>query len=97
MTRALFLTIALVVATAGFSLKHVYVFKVQNVTNYEQAKQTIADFREILKVKTMSFNDASDEFTLINDRWELNMDDMQEDLALYGIYLDGTYQYYTIN
>lgn len=97
MMRTVFLTILLCASTLGFSLKHVYVFKVQNVTTFEQAKQTIAEFRAILKVKAMSFNDATDEFTLTNDRWELNMADMQEDLAQYGIYLDGTYQYYTIN
>lgn len=94
MIKRLLIIMAIVCSTSSFSQLHSYVFKIVGVTDPAQAKQTIDEMRAILKIKIFYFDDTTDEFRMVNERYPLNMEEIQEDLNANGIYLDGGYEYF---
>lgn len=93
MMKKLLVLAALVLSLNSFAVTHTYYFKIQGVTNFEEAKYKIDEMRSILGIKMFLFDDVTDTFKTIS-QWAYNWDDMAEDLAQFSIFLDGPVEHF---
>ena len=84
---------ALILSMNSFAVVHTYYFKLQGVTTAADAKGKIDEMRAILGINMCFFDDNTDTFKTETE-WEYNWDDMSEDLALHGIYIDGIIEHF---
>jgi hypothetical protein len=92
--KKLIVILVFFLSATAFGQSYSYIFKVVGVSTPVEAKQTIAEFRAILKIRAMYFNDNTDEFRLVNKDYPLNMEEIQEDLNTNGIFLESGYEYF---
>lgn len=86
--KKLILLVSVILCVNSFAVVHTYYFKISEVNTPANAKIKIDRMRTILGIKMFSFNDETDTFKTISE-WEYNWQEMAEDLALHGIYIEG--------
>lgn len=78
----------LLTSVFGYTQDFKYEFSVTGITEYGPAKLTINDIRDIIGVRIVKFNDATDRFTILTD-YDFDLEEMMTKLESNGVDIAG--------
>lgn len=88
MKKFLLLLIGLAFWQFGYSQQYKYEFKVDGVTDPGTAKGTIAQIRDLMGVRVVTFDDSEDRFIVLTDH-DMNPSEMIEKFEGNGVVIVG--------